>query len=512
MEFKNLKVTIHLRSDGAILNRFLSIDSILLAQHYRHQRSHGLVAQDKFVDTKDDLENISKWLEVKNGSVSGSIWYVDEDDFVQLWNIPIRKTTKPKEVWKATGKHITSNSKPTPASGEFKVFDLAFETIIVEKVHFYVRGDVAYIKQLLHELKYIGKKASVGYGWVNGVEVTSINEDKSFMLNPTTPSKPLPCSNNHIESHKIAFYRALPPYHSKEEQEACYMPTTSLVEGVDNTGKNKKWKSLKDIPFISNTRFLRAAISPKGENHFETVKGNTKKGIVKFEKEESQGCCSLCGSETKKGIVGNLKAYLPVTFNDFPEFSASKILCEDCLWSLTAANEKKIGYTIVRKDEFFYMQTSKMKTFSEKKSENDKLQSQYRADLVKNLHKQKIPYSFNIKTTANTQHVGFKGKVTISNAMQVINYGDVGTVFVDVELLEQAIVDMKHLMESTSTNKKKDNGLKKSHIIGIDGYKENVSYGKDLNTIEIRKKVSDFHKKYDASIRTILQKIRSDFI
>lgn len=510
--FKNLKVTMHLRSDGAILDRFLSLDSILLAQHYRYQRTNGLMEMDKFVETKDDLENISKWVEVKNGSISGSIWYVAEEDFVQLWNIPIRKTTKTKEVYVATGKHITSNSKPTPASGEFKVFDLAFETMIVEKVHFYVRGDESYIKILLDSLKYIGKKASVGYGWVEKVIVDEIDTDKSFMLNETTVSKPLSCAKNMVNSHKVAFYRALPPYHSKEDQEACYMPTTSLVEGIDGTGKGKKWKSLKEMPFVSNTRFIKKALSRKSENNFDNVKGNKKKGIIKFDKEEGQGCCSLCGEDTKKGIVGNLKGYLPVTFNDFPEFSKSNILCENCLWSLPSGIEKEIGYSIIREKDFFYIQGGKMEVFSKKKTENDKLQSQFRADLFKNLHMQKIPYSMNIKTTSNTQHVGFKGKVTISNAMQVINYGDTGTVVVDVELFETALIDLIELMQSTSTNKKKNNGLKKSHILGIDGYKDNISYGTGLNTVEIRTKVSDYHKKYDRSIRRVLQKIRSDFL
>ena len=69
---KNLKITFNLKN-GAILNRFTTIDSILLVHHYALQRELGNVPKDRFIETKDDLENLSKWLEVKNGVLSGSI-------------------------------------------------------------------------------------------------------------------------------------------------------------------------------------------------------------------------------------------------------------------------------------------------------------------------------------------------------------------------------------------------------------------------------------------------------
>ena len=162
---KNLKITFNLKN-GAILNRFTTIDSILLVHHYALQRELGNVPKDRFIETKDDLENLSKWLEVKNGVLSGSIWYVDENSHVSLWNTPVRKTTDVNAIYNMTGKSVVSASKPTPSSGEFKSFDLAYEIIKVDKIHFYIRGDSKYIENLAKRVKFIGAKSSSGNGWI----------------------------------------------------------------------------------------------------------------------------------------------------------------------------------------------------------------------------------------------------------------------------------------------------------------------------------------------------------
>jgi hypothetical protein len=503
-DFKNLKLTVHLKSE-AIMDRFLSIDSILLYEHYKLQRKLGNIAKDVFIETKDDLENLSKWISAEYGSVSGSIWYVADDAFISLWNTPVRKTTKAMDIYRMTGRAVTSESKRTPSSGEFKTFDLAFETIKVDKIHFYVRGDKAYIEKLCQNISSVGKKSSIGFGWVDNVEIEVIKEDKSFMLDEHTVSKPLACSQIEIDSHKVAFYRTLPPYHSKEGQEACYMPTTAWVETSDNSRNNKQFKSLKDFSFISNTHFLHNALEDSTKFNFDSFVA--KKGYLKFDREESQGACGACGAETKKGIVGDLKKYFSATFNDFPEISTSSVLCEHCMWSTQSDSEKAIGFTLAHKNKVLYVQGGKMEVFSEKKTENSKLQSQYRKDLIYSLDAQKVPFSINWKTTTNTQHVGFKGKVSISNAMQVFNYGDSGTEFVDIELLNQALKDMVQIMEESSTNKKKNNGFKKTHLLNVQDYKGNVAVNSDLNTLKNRQILSGFYKKYDSSIRKVLHKV-----
>lgn len=71
-----------------------------------------------------------------------------------------------------------------------------------------------------------------------------------------------------------------------------------------------------------------------------------------------------------------------------------------------------------------------------------------------------------------------------SNAYAVFNFGDNGSEFVDVELLKEALVDMVDVMEKTRTGKSFDSGLKKTHLLNFEDYKDNFSIAKDLDTLE----------------------------
>ena len=131
---KNLKITFSLK-DGAILSRFTTIDSILLVHHYALQRELGNIPKDKFIETKDDLVNLSKWLKVENDVLSGSIWYVDENSHVSLWNTPIRKRTDVNAIFETTGKSVVCASKTTPSSGEFKFFMFILQSFLLKFHH-----------------------------------------------------------------------------------------------------------------------------------------------------------------------------------------------------------------------------------------------------------------------------------------------------------------------------------------------------------------------------------------
>lgn len=510
MSFKNLKITFEF-SSNVILNRFTTIDSILLAQHYALLRRSGKMDADLFIKTEDDLENISKWLEVKNGVISGSIWYVAEEKDVYLWNTPVRKSTDPLSIYHYSGKAITSESKPSPQSGEFKRYDLAFETMQVESVYFYIRGDRDYIEKLVSSIKYIGKKSSIGFGWVKNVYITEVGEDKSFQLDAFTAAKPLPVKDFTIESKKVAFHRVLPPYSEKCGKMACYMPTTALVERGDTSRNHSNFKTYIPDGYIGNTAFLRTKLGnelfkiPEKITHYN-VFDNSKQNAL-FEKEAIIATCACCGADVKKGIKGHIKGAFSDNFNDFPSMSKADAICEDCLWSLSAIGESAIGFSLVNNKGATYIQGGKMKVFSENKTENSKLQSRYRRDIVENFDLQQVPFSLNFKTTTNTQHVGFKGELSLSNAFISVNYGDSGAEFVDVELLNEALREMVEIMENTRTGKKSDSGLKKTHLLNMEDYKGNPDMAKELKTLENKKILSNFHKKYNSSIRKVLHKV-----
>lgn len=503
---KNLKITFSLKN-GAILNRFTTIDSILLVHHYSLLREMGAIAKDKFIETKDDLVNLSKWLEVKNGILSGSIWYVDKNSHVSLWNVPIRKKTDVNAIFETTGKSIVSASKPTPSSGEFKAYDLAYEIIKVDKIHFYIRGDISYIDKLLKRVKYIGAKSSSGNGWIKDYKLEEINSDKSFMVDEFTPSKPLPINRFKIDSKKITIFRTLPPYSDKKDKEYCYMPTTSLIERSDNSRLNSAFKTNTN-KVIMNTEFLYNNLSNNTKFNFEsfaTPKGLTKidnENEVKdslFSEDKKHGTCACCGKEFTVGIIGDIKKLFSSNFNDFPTIGKEKGICKECLWSVQSDSCKNIDFSFVQNNKVEYLYGSKMSV------EGAKPQSLFRKEFVTNLDLLEVPYSININTNkGKSNHIGFKGNITVSNAYAVFNYGDKGSEFVDVELLKEAINDMIDIMSKTKTTKKADSGLKKTHLLNFEDYKGNFSIAKDLDTLENRKILSDFYKKYDSSIRRIL--------
>lgn len=517
--FKNLKIKVNLQSE-LIADRFLSFDSVILHAHYNNLKNSGKLERSKFIQPENDLDNLSKWIEVKNFQVSGSIWYVEDETVMLLQNAPIRKATNPQAMYDATGKKITNNSKRSPSSGEFKRFDLAFETMQLDSIYFYVRGDKEYISKLCKNIKYIGKKAGAGFGWVKDIEIEEIAEDKSFMLDEFTPSKPLSVSKHTILSKKIAYYRTVPPYSEKKNQVPCYMPTMSLVEKSDNSRNNPNFKVHIPTEYISNTHFLKERLSDK--TSFDFKKLPIKKGLVKISKDEkadslldspTTAICACCGAKTDEALVGNLKQMISKSFNDFPFIVKGNAVCSSCLWSFAIESCKLIDFSFVDAEKVTYLYGKNMQNFSDKKSENANMQSQYRKEFIKNLDMLTPPLSINFNTNAGkSNHIAFKGKITLSSAMVVFNYGDTGAEYIDVELLNEAIADMAKISEQTQIKDKKGTGFKKTHFLNLEDYKGNVSISKELNTIQNRILLSDFHKKYSASIRRALHKIKGEIL
>lgn len=490
---KNLKITFNLK-DGAILNRFTTIDSILLVHHYALQRELGNIPKDRFIETKDDLGNLSKWLEVRNGVLSGSIWYVDEDSHVSLWNAPIRKKTDVNAIYKMTGRSVVSPSKPTP-TGEFKPFDLSYEITKVDKIHFYIKGDVQYIEKLLKKVKYIGAKSACGNGWISGYSFEEVSYNKSFIIDEFTPSKPIPIKSFNVDTKKIAIYRVLPPYSDKKNKELCFMPTTALVERSDNSRNNSAFKVYTNNT-IMNTEFLFNNLVKNTAFDFSSFE--VPRGMTKLNNDR-KSICACCGKEFTEGLSGDVKRIFPSSFMDFPNLGKEQGICKECLWSIKEESCKQIDFSFITNDKVEYLYGAKMSI------EGAKSQSLFRKEFVSNLDLLTVPYSININTNkGKPNHIGFKGNVAVSSAYAVFNFGDKGSEFVDVELLKEALIDMVEIMEKTKTNKKADSGLKKTHLLNFEDYKGNFSIAKDLDTLENRKILSNFYKKYDSSIRRIL--------
>jgi hypothetical protein len=360
--------------------------------------------------------------------------------------------------------------------------------MIVPKVYFYVRGKKEYIEELLKDLKFIGKKMSSGFGIVSNVEVEEIEEDKSFMLNETTPAKPLPINNWNIKSKKITYYRALPPYYEKKDLEACYMPTRALIETTDESYKNKSFKVANDISYISASDFARKYSNFEDVELFKKLNKN-----LQYLTTNKEHTCVICGSKAEEGILGNPKHLLPKTFNDYGFLDKGNFICSACLWSMK--QERVLGNTVIDTKKLFYLQGSKMDIKGAKE------QQKFRDEFFRNLDLLKPPFLISLKSTANAQHTVFKNKVAISNAMIPISYGNEEEMLVDVELLKQAIKDMEEILSSNDC-------IKKPHLLGLEKIDDRFpKLSQKCNNKENLLILQNFWKKYDRSIRKVLNRV-----
>jgi len=473
----NLKVTMYLDiASPVLLNRFTTIDNILLSAYYGYKAKQG-----KRMEYDPDHKSVD-FIHREHGVFSGSIWYIEREANIYMDFHKIVKKPEYRKIFDQTGHKKTKNAN-------FKAALLQDELMIVEKIHFFIRGSKTHIETLLHsEVDSIGQKQRLGFGVVTQIEVEEISEDKGFMIDDTTASKPLPVSNFEVMSKKIAYFRRSAPYWEKEGREACYMPTSALYALKDNT-YSSSYKVAKDLTYISNPNFIyrqaqkieRKAFEPF--SYTQTVKKYPGFEYTAGEKKK----CSFTGCLSEKGMKGDVFRFIKSwrkSFSDLSSMSRGDFISHEVLWCID--NISKIAYTLVSTGdkEWKYLQGSLKK---EGETIND-----YIVD-----HKAfKPPFSINLKDTINTQHVSFKGRVSVSNAFYYVQYGG-KTLQIDVELLNQAIKDIKKLTE-------KYKNITKTHLCG--SFKDDAFHPilkKDCEGNE-RIEVMEFFKKYNTDLRNYM--------
>jgi len=476
---KNLKVTLHLAEHSpVILNRFTTIDSILLSAYYGYMQKNG-----KRLEYDPD-HNTVDFIHKENGVFSGSIWYIDRTENIYLDFHKIVKKVEYRKIFDAIGAKTASNAM-------FKGALIEEEVMLVKKIHFYVRGKKEHIEALLHnEVKSIGQKQRLGFGEVVDVDVDVIDEDKGFMLNERTPSKPLPVYDFNVQSKKIAYFRRMPPYWEKQGREACYLPTTALYEYMDNTDSNK-YSVAKDLDYTCNVDFIYETAKKMKEETFQEVKITTKakkQETFEYENSDTPVVCAFTGQLKTEGMHSDLKSFMwkwKSSFGDFYYMKNNNFISKEALWCID--NMGEIGYSLVSEGDkkWNYLQGTK--------AEEGKRINQYILD-----HKMfKPPFSINLKDTANAQHVSFKGEVSVSTAFYFVQYGNT-TLQIDVQMLNEAIKDIAKITEEYKN-------ITKTHLCG--NFKQNslhptVKSSADKEKHEII--VKEFHKKYNSDLRNYL--------
>ena len=466
---KNLKISFLLLSP-VILSRYTTIDSILIARYFDKLRKLGKIGND-FVKTEDFIPEISKFIQVKNGTLSGSIWYVGKEAKVSPSNAMLVKTKDREHMFKYTGK-IRDNE----GSGEYKHYRFGFEALDIKEIYFYVSGDKETIEDLLMDLKGVGKKITVGFGLIDKIKVEETDEDKSFIIKGQA-SRPLPCRNWNLESDRVMFYNAYPPYYDKKDKVPCYMPPTSLIE-YEPVENNRNYISLKEQDYIYPAEFAYNAVKkvlPK-HDYPQILEAKT---------------CSACGKVHDRGV--KLKdAFNPASSNDYAFLEKGDFICEYCDWSVKSKAQNYLGYLLIEQNRHKHIQGKNME------GENDKEKQDIRTQLFSNLDELTPPFYIGIKSTEKQQHVVFKSTVSISNALIPIQYGN-NTYVIDVELFNMAIEELKRLIKET--------GISKIFWINqeiISGQAFHLPAKDD--TPKNRELLNDFYKKYDRSIRVFLNR------
>ncbi len=405
----NLKIRFYLKTP-VILNRFSTIDSILLKTYYNELAGRNKL--DKFIQpTSDNIDFIYS----ENGVFSGSIWYVDSP--VTLDNSMIIKSIERDKYikWTAGTRNIAA------ASGPYKRYCLNLDTITVDSIYFYIRGDKNIIEHLCSRIHAVGKKQSIGYGIVSDIRIDTIPEDKGFILSKGNPSKPVPASLfKNAVTDRIAFYRTTPPYYLPTDKQCCYMPSTALIE-TRNVGNANNNILPIDTNYISPSEFACKIA-----------------GIEPLSIPVNPHVCGACGKISNHTIDVKTALKKNKGFNDYPSIRG-KYLCRWCYTTMKIVNMLKLSNCLI--DESV-----------QKVQGKGGFSADQRNDLIRNISNIKPPYLIALKSIGNTQHVVWKAAVGISSAMIPVQYGN-ETLYVDTELLKQAIDDM-------------DNGIiKKAHIV-----------------------------------------------
>lgn len=464
---ENLKISFDINSP-LLLDRFTTIDSILLRQYFLDNDSDGNI---------DALD--CKFIEQKNKTLSGSIWFVDEDEMVYYNSDYITKKTEHQFL----NDNRKKKKKYQKGSGNFKNFLIYYNFLIVKRIYFYISGDYETISKLAKKIKYIGKKSSIGFGEVKSVKIEKIEVNKGFLLDAKTPSRPLPLSFD-LKNNKIAYWNATPPYHEKFRHEVCYMPMSPLIETLYNKDTICKMKNSK---YIGSCEFMYNLL---GENKdwrpykvddelLDEPKKNKKFQIVVNE----ENICAFDGVKSERGKKGNLKSMLSNNFNDFMycDRKHNNFISEATLWVIkngaTGGGKPVLGFHVADEDGITFIRgKNKSSTISDA------------------LSKAKVPFNFAIKTTANNQHVVFKSKLSLSKECIAMQYGN-DTFYFDIDEAKKCANEAQEIL--------KQYPLTISILIASpDISRSSTRLSKKAKESEnIYKIISDFYKKYDKNIR-----------
>jgi len=329
---ESLKVKIFLSRPVLMSNRILTLDKLVSAILFGRGRFNEKYKQEA-------LEEI---FEYRDGVPAASIFFANTpivyDNTALTLNV-----SRSRDIYMEFIKgKINDSIFNTQGSGPWKMSRTTFITFYTDYIYFYAIADKEKLLDVLRSnLVTIGKKAQYGYGAVLGVEVEKIDEEKAYMLNEWTPSRPLPIGWD-VKTDNIALYNINGPAWDRKGLEPCFMPPSSLGERVYESKSEPNYT----LETISSTEFV-AKYHPD-----EFFKPNKKINSRLVENTHSKPC-SICGIVSQKGVyingVDDIQKITSASFTDYRNLNLKNddFFCEYCAKALTngATTRKPTLYT-----------------------------------------------------------------------------------------------------------------------------------------------------------------------
>lgn len=116
-------------------------------------------------------------------------------------------------------------------AGHYKDFIINLPLIATDCVEFYCCGDKKELTRLLSHLRHIGKKASIGGGYIKNTSITVCDMDYSFFKDDKI-MRPVPSNLDTfpiLEGSKWMQCTYKPPYWDKNNIKLCRVPENQLI-------------------------------------------------------------------------------------------------------------------------------------------------------------------------------------------------------------------------------------------------------------------------------------------
>ena len=208
-----MKISIELENKSVILANN-PVDGIIARLYFDKQKAQGTFNGNysqklNFLTMSDGIYHCSNPIDKVN--------FIDNDLLTKNFD---------NQMFNEFGDKPDSSTVHNKLSGKYKSWLETYETTNVDKVYFYLHGDFEVISTLFENLRYIGKKASLGYGKIAKIQVEEIENDYSLVKdNQAMRHLPNIKKYQNLENKNKALMPLTHPYWKRaNNKQVCILP------------------------------------------------------------------------------------------------------------------------------------------------------------------------------------------------------------------------------------------------------------------------------------------------